>query len=59
MGVDGKKIKAFGMGEQNPIADNATPEGRAINRRGELRIKLGSSAIDKPHVLLTREKNFQ
>jgi len=59
MGVDGNKIKAFGMGEQNPIADNATPEGRAINRRGELRIKLGSSAIDKPHFLLTREKNFQ
>lgn len=35
MGLDGKKIKAIGKGEENPIADNSTSEGRAINRRGE------------------------
>jgi len=46
-GLDTNKIKAFGMGEKNPIADNATPEGKAINRRGELRVKFGSSNSDK------------
>ena len=59
MGIDENKIKALGMGEQNPIADNATQEGQAINRRGELRIKLGSSAIDQPHILLKREENLR
>ena len=59
MGIDENKIKALGMGEQNPIADNATQEGQAINRRGELRIKLGSSAIDQTHVLLKREENLR
>ena len=46
-GLDKNKIKAFGMGEENPIADNTTPEGKAINRRGELRVKFGSSNSDK------------
>lgn len=38
-GIEGKKIKAYGMGEKNPVADNSTSEGQAINRRGELRFK--------------------
>ncbi len=38
-GLDGDKIKAIGMGEQNPIADNATKAGQAINRRGEFIFK--------------------
>jgi len=46
-GLDKNKIKAYGMGEKNPIADNATPEGQAINRRGEIRIKFGSGNSDK------------
>ena len=46
-GLEINKIKAYGMGEENPIADNATPEGKAINRRGELRVKFGSSHSDK------------
>jgi outer membrane protein OmpA-like peptidoglycan-associated protein len=46
-GLDKNKIKAYGMGEENPIADNTTPEGKAINRRGELRVKFGSSNFDK------------
>jgi adhesin transport system outer membrane protein len=39
-GVDGRRIKAVGMGEDNPIADNATRTGQAKNRRGEFRIIL-------------------
>ena len=38
-GIDGRKIKAFGMGEINPIADNSTAAGQAINRRGEFVFK--------------------
>ncbi len=34
-GVSGQNLRALGYGEQMPIADNATPEGRAINRRIE------------------------
>ena len=57
LGIDGTKIKAVGMGERNPIADNATREGQAINRRGELRFKFGASHNGKPVALLTRKIN--
>lgn len=32
-GVDGARITAMGLGEEQPIASNATAEGRATNRR--------------------------
>jgi outer membrane protein OmpA-like peptidoglycan-associated protein len=35
-GIDRQRILAFGRGLTQPIADNATPEGRAMNRRVEL-----------------------
>lgn len=35
-GVDQNKIKAEGKGKAEPIADNASPEGRANNRRVEI-----------------------
>ncbi|RKY01040.1 MAG: hypothetical protein DRP54_04385 [Spirochaetes bacterium] len=37
-GINSKRIKAIGKGESEPIADNSTPEGRAKNRRTEIRI---------------------
>ena len=35
-GVTAIRLKATGMGESNPIADNSTAEGRAANRRVEI-----------------------
>ena len=37
-GVKEDKVSVSGMGEANPIADNATREGRAKNRRVDIRI---------------------
>ncbi len=37
-GVGGNRISAVGFGPSNPIASNATPEGRAQNRRVEVQI---------------------
>ena len=34
-GLDADKITATGLGEENPIADNTSKAGQAINRRGE------------------------
>jgi adhesin transport system outer membrane protein len=38
-GVDPASINAIGMGEEMPMADNSTPGGQAINRRGEFVFK--------------------
>jgi outer membrane protein OmpA-like peptidoglycan-associated protein len=37
-GVDAAQLSAKGYGESEPVADNATADGRAQNRRVELRI---------------------
>ena len=44
-GIDRETIKAVGMGEKNPIADNSTEAGQAINRRGEFIFK-ATSAVE-------------
>ena len=37
-GVSSARIRYQGFGEQYPVADNTTPEGRALNRRVEIKI---------------------
>jgi type VI secretion system protein ImpK len=39
------RIRAEGRGEADPVADNATPEGRARNRRVEIAVLLSAQAI--------------
>ncbi len=38
-GVDASTLSANGYGEDQPIADNDSPEGKARNRRVELHLK--------------------
>jgi chemotaxis protein MotB len=38
MDFDPQKVSARGFGEYNPIADNATAEGRSMNRRVEIKL---------------------
>ena len=40
------QMRAFGMGETNPVTDNDTPEGEARNRRVEVKIKATALATD-------------
>ena len=37
-GIDANKVQASGMGELQPVADNATKEGRAKNRRVDVEV---------------------
>jgi outer membrane protein OmpA-like peptidoglycan-associated protein len=39
LGVDGGRMKAEGYGQEHPVADNSTEEGRAKNRRIDLRVE--------------------
>lgn len=41
-GVEGSRIRSEGMGSSEPIASNATSEGRANNRRVEIVIQRGT-----------------
>ncbi|HEU4581343.1 MAG TPA: OmpA family protein [Polyangiaceae bacterium] len=41
-GVPADRVEAVGFGESKPVADNASPSGRATNRRVEIVVQPGS-----------------
>ncbi|MEJ7735240.1 MAG: OmpA family protein [Polyangiaceae bacterium] len=45
-GVDVNRLQSKGFGLEQPIADNATPEGRQINRRVEFKVLEGAKQPD-------------
>jgi outer membrane protein OmpA-like peptidoglycan-associated protein len=42
-GVEANRVKATGKGESEPVTDNSTAEGRAMNRRVEVKLSQSSS----------------
>lgn len=54
-GLDPKKMAAAGRGEYNPITNNSTPEGRAINRRTRIVVL---PQLDQFFKLLEPKKSF-
>jgi outer membrane protein OmpA-like peptidoglycan-associated protein len=43
-GIDPSIIDVSGEGESNPVASNATPEGRAQNRRVDIHVEIQEQA---------------
>lgn len=54
-GLDPKKMAAAGRGEYNPLTDNSTAEGRAVNRRTRIVIL---PQLDQFFKLLEPKKSF-
>ncbi len=46
-GIPAASIETLGMGPDQPVADNKTPEGQAQNRRVEIDIKVKDGSVEK------------
>ena len=44
-GIAGGRMTSVGYGESKPVADNATDEGRELNRRVELKVTEGAATV--------------
>ncbi len=58
-GIDPDRLYTAGCGERNPIADNGTPEGRAINRRIEFALYDGKSSKCPDQVETLQNKDLK
>ncbi|HEY1412485.1 MAG TPA: OmpA family protein, partial [Rhodopila sp.] len=57
-GMDPNRLTAVAIGKRQPVADNATPEGRARNRRVEFLISKCLAANLNILAGVTRERTF-
>jgi len=48
MGIPASRLHATGYADTRPISSNATPEGRAKNRRVEFIVEMGPELLDHP-----------
>jgi outer membrane protein OmpA-like peptidoglycan-associated protein len=55
-GVDASMLESIGRGEADPVASNATDDGRASNRRAEITVKLPEEQQQQQPGMRTKQK---